>query len=115
MDDPSHLHTARGATGTFLFTDIEGSTALWERAPEAMQAALAAHDAFAREVVAAAGGSVVKMVGDGVHAIFTDASRALAAALAFQTGLSDIGRAHGVPLRARLGLHAGECEARDGD
>ena len=57
-------------TVTFLFTDIEGSTRLWEEHPEAMQGALACHDAIVGEAVAAHGGTVVKTTGDGVHAVF---------------------------------------------
>ena len=55
-------------TVTFLFTDIEGSTRLWEEHPEAMQGALARHDAIVGEAVAAHGGTVVKTTGDGFHA-----------------------------------------------
>ncbi|MCC7216406.1 MAG: hypothetical protein IT517_06510 [Burkholderiales bacterium] len=61
---------------TQLFTDLEGSTRLWERAPEAMRGALAAHDALARRVVATHGGAVVKTVGDGLHAVFAGAAAA---------------------------------------
>lgn len=100
---------------TQLFTDLEGSTRLWERAPDAMRAALAAHDALARRVVAAHGGDVVKSVGDGLHAVFADAAAALAATVEFQVGLAALAAAHGLPLRARCGLHTGACEARDGD
>jgi class 3 adenylate cyclase len=45
-------------TVTFLFTDIEGSTRLWESQPAAMQAALARHDALVRECVAGRGGHI---------------------------------------------------------
>jgi class 3 adenylate cyclase len=47
-------------TVTFLFTDIEGSTRLWEEQPEAMRAALARHDAILRDAVITHRGSVVK-------------------------------------------------------
>ena len=97
---------------TQLFTDLEGSTRLWERAPEAMRGALAAHDALARRVVATHGGAVVKTVGDGLHAVFADAAAALAATIEFQVGLAALAAAHALPLRARCGLHTGVCEAR---
>ena len=50
-------------TVTFLFTDLEGSTRLWEEHPEAMQAALARHDEILREAIEAHGGYVVKTTG----------------------------------------------------
>ena len=57
---------------TFLFTDIEGSTRLWERQPDRMRAALARHDTLAREAVESLRGLVVKTTGDGIHAAFED-------------------------------------------
>ena len=71
-------------TVTFLFTDIEGSTALWERHPEAMQAALARHDRTLREAVESCSGVIVKTTGDGAYAVFRAAKDALAASLAAQ-------------------------------
>ena len=64
---------------TFLFTDIEGSTRLWEQEPERMHAALAQHDAIARTSVVRNGGTVVKMIGDGIHAVFARSARCGAA------------------------------------
>jgi class 3 adenylate cyclase len=55
---------------TFLFTDLEGSTRLWQDHPDAMQSALARHDATMRGAIAAHGGHVVKTTGDGFHARF---------------------------------------------
>jgi len=100
---------------TFLFTDIEGSTRLWEQVPERMQAALARHDALAREAVESRQGSVVKTTGDGIHAAFTDPLDALRAALAFQQALSVPGATGDVELRARCGIHVGVVENRDSD
>ena len=57
-------------TVTFLFTDIEGSTRLWEQHPEAMQPALARHDEILRAAIESHGGYVVKTTGDGFHAAF---------------------------------------------
>ena len=74
-------------TVTFLFTDIEGSTDLWEQYPEVMQTAVARHDALLREVIAVHDGYVVKPTGDGFHAAFATASDALAAALTAQAAL----------------------------
>ena len=100
---------------TFLFTDIEGSTALWEQDGARMSQALAAHDALARRAVESRHGTVVKMTGDGVHAVFDDALDALAATMDMQQALADSSATHGVPLRVRCGLHAGVVERRDND
>jgi class 3 adenylate cyclase len=54
---------------TFLFTDIEGSTRLWERSPEAMQYALARPDELLRDTLESHRGYVFKMVGDGSAAL----------------------------------------------
>ena len=69
---------------TFLFTDIEGSTRLWELEPARMQQALATHDHVARTVVEQHGGRVVKTTGDGMCAVFDDPLRAVEATIAFQ-------------------------------
>ena len=60
-------------TVTFLFTDIEGSTKLWEKYPEKMKPALAKHDALLKEVVESNHGQIIKTTGDGIHAVFTTA------------------------------------------
>src|SRR5438477_5145732 len=116
MSEPYRANTPL-ATGTvtLLFTDIEGSTALWEQDGARMSQALAAHDALARRAVEGRHGTVVKMTGDGVHAAFDDAPDALAATLDLQQALADPAATHGVPLRVRCGLHAGVVERRDND
>lgn len=98
----------------FLFTDIVGSTRLWEQMPAAMSAAVALHDVLLRNIVQSHGGTVVKMSGDGIHAVFGDAGRALAAAAEIQCRLRDETK-HVLALAIRCGLHAGAAEARDGD
>ncbi len=103
------------AVTTFLFSDIEGSSALWEREPERMKAALAGHDVAARSVVASSGGTIVKMTGDGLHAAFADPAAAVVAALRLQQALSDAQATAAVTLRVRCGVHAGVAERRDGD
>ena len=65
-------------TVTFLFTDIEGSTTLWEQQPDAMKAALARHDKLLRHAIEASDGCIVKNTGDGVYAVFSAAANALA-------------------------------------
>jgi class 3 adenylate cyclase len=68
-------------TVTFLFTDIECSTARWEYQPEATRVALARHDALVRAAIHQHDGHVVKTMGDAFHAVFVRASDAVAAAL----------------------------------
>ena len=108
------MHDASAVT-TFLFTDIEGSTRLWEEEPERMRPALARHDALARSAVEGHGGTVVKMTGDGLYAAFEQPLDALGATLQLQQALSDAEATHGVALRARCGLHLGVVERRDND
>ena len=105
---------ARSAT-TFLFTDIEGSTRLWEQERERMSAALASHDALVCAAVDGNHGVVVKMVGDGLHAAFSDPLDAVNATLEIQAALNDANATNGVALRVRCGLHAGAAERRDSD
>src|SRR5262245_26747028 len=98
---------------TFLFTDIEGSTALWEQYPEAMKSALAAHDSFLREAIEGHAGRVFKTVGDAFCAVFVSAPDALAAALDAQVHLQ--APLAGLAIRVRMGLHTGEAEQRGND
>ncbi|MFN8483061.1 MAG: tetratricopeptide repeat protein [Anaerolineae bacterium] len=110
---------------TFLFTDIEGSTRLWERRPLEMRLALARHDAIVRAAIEAHQGYVFKTVGDEFCAAFESASDALDAAIALQQGLfaeawpislaGADGRGRPRGIRVRAGLHAGEAEERGGD
>jgi len=103
------------AIRTFLFTDIEGSTRLWEQEPARMRAAVARHDALSRAAVLDAHGRIVKTTGDGVHAVFDDAAHALQAALALQHALAAPAPEPGIALKVRCGVHCGASEARDGD
>jgi len=100
---------------TFLFTDIEGSTRLWERQPDRMRAALARHDTLAREAVESLRGLVVKTTGDGIHAAFEDPLDGIRAALKLQQTLADPDATAGVPLAVRCGLHSGIVERRNSD
>jgi predicted ATPase/class 3 adenylate cyclase len=99
---------------TYLFSDVEGSTRLWESEPERIGPALARHDRLSRQCVERHGGHVVKTTGDGMHAVFADPALALAAALEIQLEVSLPG--DGVlPLALRCGLHLGADQRRDGD
>lgn len=100
---------------TFLFTDIEGSTSLWERQADRIRLALARHDALARAVVEHHNGTLVKMTGDGMHAVFRNPLDAVGASLEFQLAMADSDATCGVALRARCGIHAGVVEQRDND
>lgn len=100
---------------TVLFTDIEGSTKLWEDEPGRMPAALARHDLLCREAVEASHGTIVKMTGDGMYAAFADPADAMEAAVALQCALIDPTVTHGLSFRVRCGLHSGAVEQRDSD
>ena len=100
---------------TFLFTDIEGSTRLWEQEPERMRPVMARHDAVSKAAVERHHGTIVKMTGDGVHAAFNSPLDALIATLEIQQLLSAPDATDGMALPLRCGLHAGIDERRDGD
>src|SRR5271168_5105924 len=100
---------------TLLFTDIEGSTRLWEQQPEKMRQALACHDALIRRFIEGNGGTVVKMVGDGAHAVFAEPLNALVAAVQLQQALADPRATKEVALRVRCGIHTGIVDHRDND
>ena len=107
--------SVQSAVTTYLFTDVEGSTRLWEQDPERMGRALERHDAIARSAVEGNRGLVVKMTGDGVHAAFDDPLDAVSATLQLQQALADPAATNGIALRVRCGLHAGVDERRDND
>ena len=102
-------------TVTFLFTDIEGSTKLWEQHPDAMQTALARHDALLRQAIEAHHGFIFKTMGDAFCAAFASPSDALSAAIAAQRALHAEPWGETGPLRVRVALHTGTAEERDGD
>jgi predicted ATPase/class 3 adenylate cyclase len=103
-------------TVTFLFTDIEGSTKLWEQSPRGMQVALTRHDALLWEAIERHGGFVFKTVGDAFCAVFPTALDALESALAAQrTLLSEAWGDEIGALSARMALHTGAAHERDGD
>ena len=99
----------------FLFTDLEGSTRLWQAFPEAMKTALARHDELLHAAVEGANGQVVKTTGDGIHAVFGSADGAVDACIAAQRCLLQENWGEPGPLRVRMGLHIGEAQQRGGD
>ena len=100
---------------TFLFTDLEGSTRLWDQHPDAMRVALARHDEILRTAVEAQGGSVFFDGGDGLGAVFHRASDADNVATEAQRRLSAEPWPAPVCLRVRMGVHTGEAQERDGN
>src|SRR5829696_3175897 len=100
---------------TFFFTDIQGSTRLWERDARRMQRALARHDEIMKSTVGTHGGYVFKMVGDACCAAFASTSKALEAALAAQRAIFREPWDEECKIRVRMALHTGEAEERGGD
>jgi predicted ATPase/class 3 adenylate cyclase len=121
LPQPTQLPSALpSGTVTFLFTDIVGSTRLWEQYPRAMPAALARHDAMLREAVAPHNGYIFRTVGDAVYAVFANPSNALAAALQAQRALHSApwgvtGLPQGQAVLVRMALHTGVVAPQDGD
>lgn len=97
-------------TVTFVFTDIEGSTRLWEEQPEEMRELVAQHDRRFRAAIEANDGYVVKGTGDGFHAAFARAADAVKAAEQLQAATRDL-----PALKVRVGINTGEVQERDGD
>ena len=108
MPDPSD-------TLTFVFTDLESSTRLWERFPDAMRTAVERHDAILSDAVERSAGRVVKVMGDGLMAVFPSAPDGVRACLEAQRMLEAERWEETGPLRVRMGMHAGEAQARAGD
>jgi class 3 adenylate cyclase len=102
-------------TLTFLFTDIEGSTRLWERHPQAMQRVLSRHDEILRRVTEEHQGYVFKTVGDAFCCAFATTPDALEASLEIQRRLLSSEWEEIGPLKVRMALHTGAAEERDGD
>jgi predicted ATPase/class 3 adenylate cyclase len=100
---------------TFLFTDIVGSTRLWEEHPEAMRGFLDRHNQLLREAIEDEGGVIFKTVGDAFCAAFVSASAALQAAVRAQVALGLEPWPPPVAITVRMGLHSGACAQRDGD
>ncbi len=100
---------------TFLYTDIEGSTCLWEQQPEAMRRALARHDAILRQAIAANGGEVFRTAGDAFCAAFAAAAPAVAAAVDARRAFTAEPWNLNEPPRVRMVLHSTEAVASGGD
>jgi class 3 adenylate cyclase/predicted ATPase len=108
-DEPS------SSTLAFMFTDLVGSTPLWERLPESMRTAMPRHDEICARTIADHGGHLFKHTGDGVVAAFADAGNAARAAVELHLALADEPWPADIDIRARIGIHVGVAERRDGD
>ena len=100
---------------TFLFTDVEGSTRLWEQYPAAMRAALERHDRILRDAIGGSEGEVVKSTGDGMMAVFDAPGAAVDATITAQQALFAEPWPDMCAIRVRMGVHSGAAEARGGD
>ncbi len=104
-------------TLTFLFTDVEGSTRLWDQFPNEMRAAMVHHDKLIEASVTENAGALVRPRGEGDSrfAVFPRATDAVAAAGAIQSRFA--GEVWSTPwsIRVRIALHTGEADLRDGD
>jgi class 3 adenylate cyclase len=96
-------------TVAFLFTDIEGSTRLWERDAAVMERALARHNAILDGAIRAQGGVHFKTIGDAFQAAFFDPGAAIAAAITAQRALAAEPWLETGPIRVRMGVHLGEA------
>jgi predicted ATPase/class 3 adenylate cyclase len=112
LDDTTPLPTG---TVTFLFTDIEGSTQLWEQYPESMRLALACHDALLRQAIHQHRGQTFKTGGDAFCVAFATPGDAIAAAVTAQSALHAQAWDKTGPLRVRMALHSGVAQQREGD
>ncbi|MEJ2758765.1 MAG: adenylate/guanylate cyclase domain-containing protein [Anaerolineales bacterium] len=101
---------------TFLFTDLENSTYLWEKYPDEMQTVMARHDAILKDVIQQCSGNIIKSTGDGFHAYFDSAKDGILAAIQAQCALkNEDWDENDFKVKVRIGMHTGESEQRAGD
>ena len=108
--EDEYLARPRIHLATFFFTDIEGSTKLWESAPEKMRVALQHHHAILQEATSSNSGEVFQTIGDAFCAVFATASNALSAAVSAQRALYQASWDLPFSIRVRIGIHTGEAE-----
>ncbi|MFO1148730.1 MAG: adenylate/guanylate cyclase domain-containing protein [Alsobacter sp.] len=98
---------------TFLFTDLKGSTALYDQVGDIAAFDLVrSHFARLLDIVSATGGAVVKTIGDAVMATFPDPAQAMTAALQMRRSMDDLNRERGRDdILLNIGLHEGPCLA----
>src|SRR6188768_2740787 len=105
FSSPSSPREIPSSTVTFLFTDIEGSTFLYQKYPDAMGRAMARHHEILQTIITSNQGHVFQIVGDGFHASFSTALDGLKAALGAQRALNAEQWGEAGPLRVRMALH----------
>ena len=106
---------APSGTVTFLFTDIERSSGLWEAFPDSMRAALQRHDSILHSAIDDYGGYVFSIGGDGFGAAFARVGDGISAAVSAQEALAAEPWPERAEVRVRMGIHTGEVEERDGN
>ncbi len=110
-NDHEHLVDLPTGMVTFLFTDIQGSTPLWEQHPAAMKTAVALHHRIVRQAIEVNGGVIFKIIGDAFQAAFSLTGHALAAAVAAQRELQSAEWPTSIgALAVRMGVHVGPAE-----
>jgi class 3 adenylate cyclase/tetratricopeptide (TPR) repeat protein len=116
-DDASATMRLPSGVVTFLLTDIVDSSALWDRHPAAMAAALERHDAIVAEVVSRSGGELLKskLEGDATVSVFERATAGAAAALALRDAFAQQEWPDDAEPHVRMALHTGEAYERAGD
>jgi len=104
-------------TITYLFTDVEGSTRLWQQHPQEMNSVMARHDSLLTTAVETNGGTVVRPRGEGdsIFAVFLRATDAVVAACAAQRLLISESWPEDISVKVRMAMHTGESELRDHD
>jgi predicted ATPase/class 3 adenylate cyclase len=104
-------------TVTYVFTDIQGSTKLWEESPDAMMEALGYHDGVIDRATEANDGFSVKPRGEGDSRflVFQRAANGVAAAADIQRGLARVDWPTSVPVLVRIAVHTGAAELQSGD
>ena len=110
-----HMQNLPSGSVTILFTDIEGSTKLWDRHQELFRGALEIHNRLMREAIKSHCGCEIKTIGDSFMVAFSDPLQAANCALEMQRSIegeffSDIGK-----MRVRIGMHTGELTPQNGD
>jgi predicted ATPase/class 3 adenylate cyclase/DNA-binding winged helix-turn-helix (wHTH) protein len=115
-DEPVPAELPTGVV-TFVLTDIENSSGLWEADAGAMAAALELHDEVIERTGQPHGGSVLKTKGEGdsTLTVFRRATDAVAAAVEVQEALAATSWPGGLELRVRIAVHTGEAHEREGD
>ena len=103
------------STVTFLFSDVEGSTALLRRLRDRYRAVIEDHNRLLRGAWTDAGGRELDSDGDSFFVVFRRPRQAVEAAVAAQRALAEHEWPDGVELKVRIGIHTGEAHLRDGD